>query len=140
MNKVGVDDLLKISYKISHRNKLLEEVASSEAVEYRMGEGNWPIQLELAMLGEITGSCLKIQLMAKDDAFGRVDPDRIMQMDRLDFSSQPQPGELIEFEFEHGEPVEGQVLRILDDKIEVDFNHPYAGRDLDIEIQIKSIL
>ncbi len=144
MNKstrvVGQEDRLLIAYTIRHQEQVLETNAPGEPVEYIMGEGQWPIQIELAMLGEKAGEQLVLHYKAGDDVFGRTDPERIVTMDAIDFKSEPDPGQLIEFNLENGEMIEGQILSVFADKIEVDFNHPYAGRDLNILIQIVSIL
>ena len=144
MNKlarvVAQDDHLLITYTIRHRDQILEANAPGEPVEYRMGEGQWPIQIELAMLGEKVGEQLVLQYKVGDNVFGCTDPERIVSMDAVDFKSEPEPGELIEFNVDNGDMIEGQILSVFADKIEVDFNHPYAGRDLNILIQIVSIL
>jgi FKBP-type peptidyl-prolyl cis-trans isomerase 2 len=137
---IANDGSLRINYTISHHDKVLEASAQGEPVKYQMGTGQWPVQLELAMLGEKVGAQLDIKLLAADEAFGCVDPERVVTMDAIDFKAEPQPGELIEFNLENGECLEGQILSVFADKIEVDFNHPYAGRDLNIKIQIVSIL
>ena len=137
---VTSESRLLISYGISNDGELLEANDLNEPLEYQMGQGLWPIQLELEMLNEIAGAELHVAVLAGDNYFGKIDPQRVMQLQQSDFSHTPCPGELIEFELPDGEKVEGQVLRALNDQIEVDFNHPYAGRDLDIRIQIESIL
>jgi FKBP-type peptidyl-prolyl cis-trans isomerase 2 len=144
MNKstrvVAQDDQLQITYSIRHQDQVLETSAPGESVAYKMGEGQWPIQIELAMLGEEAGKQLALQYIAGDNVFGCTDPERIVTMDAVDFEPEPEPGQLIEFKLEKGEVIEGQILSVFADKIEVDFNHPYAGRDLTILIQIVSIL
>ena len=105
-----------------------------------MGAGQWPPQLELAMLGECAGAQLKIDLNASDNAFGAPDPERIVAMEAVDFEAAPEPGELIEFRLPDEQMLEGQVLAVFGDKIEVDFNHPYVGRDLTFEIHIHTIV
>lgn len=137
---VGTDDRVMISYEVRCHGQVLEASESGEYVEYQMGAGHWPVQLELTLLGEAVGQQLEIELKAGDYAFGKPDPERIIQMDRIDFDDEPEAGELIEFTLDNGDIVEGQVLSVLADKIEVDFNHPYAGRDLSFSIHIGSIL
>jgi len=137
---VANDDSLLITYTISHYDQVLEANAQGEPVKYQMGAGQWPVQLELAMIGEKAGAQLDIKLLAGDSVFGTPDPERVVMMDAIDFKAAPQPGELLEFKLENGETLEGQILSVFADKIEVDFNHPYAGRDLNIKIQIVSIL
>jgi len=136
---VNSEDSLLITYTIRHQNQVLEQISGNEPVDYQMGVGQWPVQLELAMLGEAEGECLDISLRASENAFGAAEPDRIISMDIVDFDKEPEPGELIEFTLENGDSVEGQVLSVFANNVEVDFNHPYAGRDLEFEIHIKSI-
>lgn len=106
---VGSDDRLMITYKVYHQGKLLEESGALGAEVYQMGEGHWPIQIELAMLGEAVGACLHINLSAVEKVFGEANPERIIQMDSTDFESEPEPGELIVFKLQNGEEIEGQV-------------------------------
>lgn len=138
--KVTSEARLLISYSICCGGEQLEATEPDETIEYQMGQGLWPIQLELEMLNENVGTRLQVAIRAVDNVFGNIDPERVMQLQQQDFSQAPEPGELIEFELPDGETIEGQVLKTLGDQVEVDFNHPYAGRDLDIQIRIKSIL
>lgn len=130
---------LLLSYRISHRGKILEQSDPGQPIEYTMGQGLWPVQVELALIGEEVGRQLNLTLGPDDNAFGRADPERIIKMPRDDFADAPQTGQLIEFELANGEPVEGQVLAVSEEEVEVDFNHPYAGRELDFEIVIEKI-
>ena len=137
---VGSEDCLMISYTVWHQDKKLESCAPQEPVEYQMGSGQWPPQLELAMLGKGVGAHLNIHLKASDNAFGAPDPERIVSMEALDFENEPEPGDLIEFRLADGELLEGQVLVVFGDTIDIDFNHPYVGRNLTFEIDIHRIV
>ncbi len=137
---VGANDTLLLEYEFSHAGERLEANPDARPVEYEMGEGHWPIPIELLMMDEPAGAKLKTHLAAKDEVFGALDSERIVQMDVADFQSTPDLGALINFNLPDGGEVEGQVLNILGDTIEVDFNHPYAGRDIDVSIHIHSIL
>jgi len=138
--RVAADDRLLLHYTISCKGVELESSELDAPVEYRMGQGMWPVQIELAMLNELVGSVLDIKIGAADGAFGMADPGRILRLQREDFMHDPAVGELIEFEMPDGEQLEGQVLSLFPDQIEVDFNHPYVGRDLDIHITIENII
>lgn len=138
--RVGSGDRLRIVYSIRHQQRVLEASDAGESVVYSMGQGQWPQALEAAMLEAREGDRLQLHFDAADNLFGRPDPDRIVEMEQGDFAVEPNPGELIEFELSNGERIEGQVLLVIGDTIQVDFNHPYAGRELDVEIEIISIL
>ena len=137
--KVAVGDTIEIDYRIRHKGDEMEASEPGTPVVYTLGQGQWPGTLEAAMMGAREGDHLSLHFDASDHLFGRPDPERIVEMERQDFTSEPNPGELIEFELGSGERIEGQVLLVINDTIQVDFNHPYAGRELDIDIEIVSI-
>ncbi len=137
---VGREDHLMISYAVWHQEQKLESCAPQEPVEYQMGAGQWPPQLELAMLGEAAGAQLNIHLKASDNAFGTPDPERIVSMQAVDFEKEPEPGDLIEFRLAEGGVRGGHGLVGCGDTIGVDVNHPYVGRDLTFEIHIHTIV
>ena len=137
---IGSRDRVGIEYRILHRGRELEASEPGQVVDHQLGQGDWPAALEQSLIGAGVGDQLSLHFAVSDALFGQPDPERIIDMDRQDFDREPEPGELIEFQIANGERVEGQVLLMVDDKIQVDFNHPYAGRELDIEIKIVSIL
>ena len=119
---------------------MLEGTEPGQTVAYQMGQGQWPIQLEFAMLNEPLGSEINLHLCASEQAFGVADPERIILMPIDDFPEPPEIGALLEFSLPNSEVTEGQVLKIAGDQVEVDFNHPYAGRDLSVTIKLVSIV
>ncbi len=137
--RVGAEDCLQIHYSIRCDGTELESSDAQAPVSYQMGQGLWPVQLELAMMNEPLGAVLELRFGAAEAVFGKIDPERVMLLQSDDFEQTPQTGELIEFELPDGACVEGQVLCVREEEIEVDFNHPYAGRDLDIRIHIEHI-
>ena len=139
-SNVSTTDRLLIRYEISLDGKVLEGGVDEGHHQYTMGAGQWPEQIEAKMLGLKQSEEIKLDFTAADKVFGDPDPERIVQMSQSDFASIPCPGELIEFELPDGQVIEGQVLSMFNDSIEVDFNHPYAGRDISIQICIESII
>lgn len=137
---VNVADHLLIRYEISHAGKVLEGGMEGGNHKYTMGEGQWPEQIETKMLGLKQGEKIQLNFDAADKVFGAPNPERIVQMKRSDFTKEPDLNGLIEFELPDGQLIEGQVLSMFDDSIEVDFNHPYAGRDISMQVYIESII
>jgi len=138
--RVGSEQQILIEYQISSDGQQLEGSEPGQPVAYQMGQGQWPIQLELAMFNEPIGTELNLHLAASEQAFGVADPERIIVMSLDDFPAPPQIGALLEFTLPNAEATEGQVLKISGDQVEVDFNHPYAGRDLSVMIKLVSIV
>ena len=138
--QVEAQTLLRISYEILHDGRILESSEPEQPIEYQLGNGCWPATIESKLLGSVVGDEILIEILAEENAFGELDVERIIQMDRQDFDNEPDLGDLIEFDLPDAQGVEGQVISVFGDKIEVDFNHPYAGRDLMFKIQIQAIV
>lgn len=138
--RVGNAQQVLIEYQIHADGILLEGSDPGQPVVYQMGQGQWPVPLELAMLNEPVGSEIELYFSAGDQVFGSVDSERIIVMQIDDFSSTPEVGALLEFSLPNSETTEGQVLKIMGDQVEVDFNHPYAGRDLRVNIKLLAIV
>ena len=136
---VGAQDTLMICYQIEWNGRVLEGSLDGPAQSYQMGVGQWPAQLETAILGSQLGRELQVEINARDDVFGKFDPERVLRMHQTDFKQSPAVGELIEFTLPNGQQTEGQVLSVFNDNIEIDFNHPYIGRDLVVKIRIDTI-
>jgi len=133
---------IKVAYKISLLDgQRLEEAKQSAPEIIQLGEGSWPIQLELALMGEAPGSEISVDILAGEQAFGEFDPARVQQLVLSDFGdTPPESGQLIEFTLPNGEQLEGVVTELDQTHAEVDFNHPYIGRDLHIDVTIVEVL
>lgn len=140
LHPISATDRILIRYEIRHQQQILEATEGDETIEYHMGEGHWPDQIESEILGKPVGATLEVNLLASDNAFGPIDPGRILTMQARDFAHVPEPGALVQFTLPDGEETEGQVLRVFGEQLEVDFNHPYAGRDLSFKIQINRVV
>ena len=51
----------------------------------------------------------------------------------------PQVGTMMEFQDKGGGTLAGVVKAVNDDKVEVDFNHPLAGRNIVFEVEIARV-
>ncbi len=138
--KVNQNSRVKLAYKVSLPDgRILEEVTDSEPEVLTLGEGAWPIKLELALFGEQTEAEVSVAVMAAEHAFGEVDPERIQQMPLTDFADEPEIGQLIEFNLPDGKILEGLVVEKDQTHADIDFNHPYAGRDILFDITILEV-
>ena len=67
---VGRDDRLLLHYSVYCQGQELEASPEGEAVEITMSSGEWPLQLELAMLEQPAGAQLSVPIEASENAFG----------------------------------------------------------------------
>lgn len=138
--KVGANSTVTLAYRILADEQELESASEAEPATLQLGQGEWPAQLELALIGELPGAELRVAVSAQEQVFGEVDPARVQTLAVDDFDCKP-PGAgcLMAFELPGGEEIEGVVLKADASAVEVDFNHPYAGRDLQVEIKVLAI-
>lgn len=104
-----------------------------------MGDGNFLPGFEKALLGLKAGDKRSIY-MPPSKAFGEMNSDNIKVLQRNSFVGdlELEEGLLVSFETGDGE-LPGLVTKLRDDWVEVDFNHPLAGRELTFQVHIISV-
>jgi FKBP-type peptidyl-prolyl cis-trans isomerase SlpA len=114
----------------------------AEPVELVIGDGNLLEGFEKALLGLRAGDRRTVHL-PPEDAFGQWNPDNVQTFDTTIFyrtdSGIPAVGTMMEFEDKGGGTLAGVVRSVNDDKVEVDFNHPLAGRNVVFEVEIARV-
>jgi FKBP-type peptidyl-prolyl cis-trans isomerase 2 len=138
--KVRANDKVSLACIISHNLRTLEQFTESHPLEVQLGEQNLPVPIEMMIIGQEVGQRFKLPISVKDNVYGAIDAERIKSSPIEQFNQSPNVGELINFTTPNGQSIEGQVVNKNNRMITVDFNHPYAGRDLLFEVQLLKIL
>jgi FKBP-type peptidyl-prolyl cis-trans isomerase SlpA len=107
--------------------------------ELVIGDGNLPPGFEAVLLGMRRGDDARITLEA-EDAFGphRQENVQIIHRDKFGEDMVLEEGLMVSFSAPGGE-LPGVVRRIMDGTVEVDFNHPLAGRRIVFDVSIVSV-
>lgn len=136
MDTIQNDTVAQFAYNLNVDGEEVE----SNLLEYLHGHGNIIPGLEKGLLGMQEGERKQVLVAAKD-AYGEFDPTLILKVNRESF---PQ-----DFEIRLGEPMNlrdasGNVFSavataISDESVELDLNHPMAGKDLTFQVTILSI-
>lgn len=81
-------------------------------------------------------------VVGAEQAFGYRDAEAIqtLALTTFDSTEPPQVGQLISFSLPSGQEVPGHVLAIEDSQVTVDFNHPLAGQNIMLAVEIMEIL
>jgi FKBP-type peptidyl-prolyl cis-trans isomerase SlpA len=105
-----------------------------------VGDGTLTAGLEETILGRSQGDSGEIEL-APDQAFGDRQAENLHALPRAEFSPELvlEPGVVMAFETPAGEQVPGTIVAVDDDRVSVDFNHPLAGRALNLRFEILSV-
>ena len=118
-----------------------ESTFGGEPLTFTLGDGALDHGLELGLYGLVRGDkqCLTLD---PGQAFGQRDPDRVHILPRDAFAADMalEPGVIIGFETEAGEELPGEVLVSDEQSVQVDFNHPLAGRTLIYEVDILDVV
>jgi FKBP-type peptidyl-prolyl cis-trans isomerase SlyD len=98
-------------------------------------------RVEQELAGKEEGDNVQVRL-APEDAFGQRDDALVRDEPRSRFPEKVEIGMYFEAEMKHGEhaePVVFQVVRVSDDSVTIDGNHPLAGRALDFRATVVSV-
>jgi FKBP-type peptidyl-prolyl cis-trans isomerase SlpA len=118
--------------------QIVDSNFDSTPAEFEVGDGNLPDGFEAALTGLKTGDHLDLTI-DPERGFGQHNPTNIQTLKRSDFKDMAlEPGLVVSFQ-EPGGEIPGVVTEFNDEKVEVDFNHPLAGKTILFEVQVLNI-
>lgn len=91
--------------------------------------------VEEALQGATAGSRRSVEL-EPEEAYGRRDPEKQLEVAREDFPSDVAPGDRFEVERDDGTLAVVSVLEVADESVVVDLNHPLAGQRVRFEVEV----
>jgi FKBP-type peptidyl-prolyl cis-trans isomerase SlpA len=108
--------------------------------QFVFGDGSLLPAFEQALLGLRAGDKKQVVILAVD-AFGRRQEANLKRVAREKFAADIQlvAGLVVSFAAGEGGELPGVIHRLMGDMIEVDFNHPLAGRDIVFAVEIVSV-
>ena len=112
----------------------------NQPIEFVMGDGTFLEGLELALYGLKQGEKQSLKI-GPENTYGFPDDENIHTMERSVFPEEMKlaPGVIVGFDTPSGEELPGTILKVEDEKVKVDFNHPLAGHEIDFEVEIIAI-
>lgn len=125
--------------KDANSNEILESNTHSQPISFILGKGQIldGLEDEIMKLDCLSNADV---LIAKDKALGEYDADAVQTLPREQFAGiDLKVGMELFGEGENGETVRVSVKEITDSEVTVDYNHPYAGRDLLFSINIVDV-
>jgi len=111
-----------------------------EPLAFVAGDGTLEAGLESLLQGLHAGDRARFNL-PPGQAFGEPDPGNVHRMARAEFPQDMtlEEGSVVAFGTPGGDEVPGTVVAVDAEGVEVDFNHPLAGRALSFEVEILSV-
>ena len=132
---------IKLSYEIYLEDGCVADATEpDQPFELTLGDGQLPDQFEIELLGLKPGDKKQFTLSA-EQAYGERSTDVIYTMEISDFPAEirPEVGAIVEFETPNGDFLPGLVLSVQGQSVEVDFNHPLAGKRLSVSVKLIDI-
>jgi len=116
---------------------VIESTAEVGALKTKLGTGRLPEPIEEALVGMRPGERKTIQVDAlaarRDELVHRI------RVKELPETVRPKVGETLEVVYADGRAREARITDVSDRVVTVDANHPLAGRELVLDIEVLSV-
>lgn len=134
-------DTVVLHYELRlKRNEVIESTFADEPRRIVFGSGEFPASLEREIADLAPGQERRFTLAGRDRAFGVHDPANVRTLPREDFDGLDwRVGSLVEFELPSGEFARGRIEGESQDGVEVDFNNPLIGRDVECRVRVLGV-
>lgn len=112
-----------------------------EGLEFTIGDGRLLKGFNDTVDGLKVGETKKVDLEAKE-AYGEYQENAVITVKKAEF---PKDMEFIlegvvQGQDAQGRPIQGQIVKIEEEEVELNMNHPLAGEDLAFEIELLEIV
>lgn len=142
MHQAKHGDRVKVHYSVSREGGVLFETSrSGEPLEFRIGKGEVPPGFERTIIGMKTGE-EKITLLQPEEAFGNTREGVAFEVSKNSFPEDIELfiGQEIWAQKPTGEDFRMFVTDIDEDIVTLDENHPLAGKDVVLDVELVEIL
>ena len=135
-------DTVQVHYRGKlHDGSVFDETFDGEPLRFTIGEGQVIQGFEEAVVGMKPGESKTAELPV-EKAFGPHLEDRVVEVPKNKFAQwgpEPTVGERVPIPQSDGSPIDVVVTEVTESKVTVDFNHPLAGEELIIDIELVDI-
>ncbi len=140
-DQVGPGKQVTLNFELAlAQGEIIDSNFEQAPARFNVGDGNLLPGFELAMFGMRAGE-EKTQLIPALKAFGQPREENIHSFPRYRFPADlmMETGLMINFTDSGGNEQPGMISKFDADKVEIDFNHPLAGRDIQFRVKIHGV-
>ncbi len=118
---------------------LLDQSQPGQPLAYLHGHKNIIPGLEAALEGKSVGDSVEVRV-APEDGYGQPNPalEQVVPRDRFQGIDQLEVGMQFQANTDQG-PVSVRVVKVEDDDVTVDGNHPLAGKHLNFDVTVQDV-
>lgn len=134
-------DLVKVHYTGTLEDgSTFDSSADRDPLQFVIGEGMLIPAFEQAIVGMLPGDSRSVHIPA-DDAYGPYMDELILEVDKnqIPESLNPEEGMQLQITQDDGSSTVVKVVKLTDEKVYLDANHPLAGKDLNFSIELVDI-
>ena len=141
MEKVENGLFVSVDYKGTLQNgEVFDTSHGRQPLEVEMGAGQLIKGFERELLGMSLNE-KKTFTVEVEDAYGQRDESLTHSFARADIPPEfdPQVGQTVALSGPQGQQIPARIVRVDDENVDVDMNHPLAGEALNFEIEVVGI-
>ena len=143
MTKLKTGDKVKVHYvgTLQDGSKFDSSRERGEGLEFSIDDGKLLKGFNDAVKSLEVGGKTNVELKAKD-AYGDYITEAVIKVKKSEFPEgmKYDLNGFIQGQDNQGRPVQGQVVKIEEESVDLDMNHPLAGEDLNFEIELLEIV
>ncbi|QDF28688.1 FKBP-type peptidyl-prolyl cis-trans isomerase, partial [Halarcobacter anaerophilus] len=133
------NQIVSINYELKIGGEIVDSNIDKEPLEFTFGSGQIIPGLE-SRIADMNEEESKDITVPSSEAYGEYNPEAKQMVPKEQFGDlELQIGMPLQGQGQDGNPIQVVVTNILDNEVEIDLNHPLAGKDLDFSITVKSI-
>ncbi len=135
---IGDNKVVSLEYELkdAKTGEILDSNIGKEPLEYISGKGQIILGLESKVNELSAGDKADITVLAKD-GYGDINPEAVQTLPKEQFAGiELNEGMVLYGQGEQGETVQVTVKSFDNENVNVDFNHPLAGKDLIFSVSL----
>lgn len=135
----GTQVTLHFSLKLAS-GELIDSTFDKDAAIFVVGDGQLLPGFEEQLIGLVAGEEKSFSI-PPEKGFGQHNPNnrQIMSVDMFSPEMELSEGLMVSFADANKQELPGVIVAIDEGKVEVDFNHPLAGKDITFEVKILAV-
>jgi len=143
MKDLAVDKGTRVKLNFALKIKdgeVVDTTFDKEPATLEIGDENLPENFEALIMGMKGGDHAAYEV-SPEKGFGQHNPSNVQSFKRHEFSADMvlEPGVVVSFADARQQELPGVISRVEGDEVDVDFNHPLAGRTLEFEVEILDV-
>lgn len=130
---------VKMHFTMKSEGAVLESTDGKEPFEFVYGKDPMIPGVEAALKGLKVGDKKQLSL-TPENAFGPINPKAVVEFPKDQFKEKKiEAGMVFNGQGKGGIPLRGTVKEVKKDTVVLDFNHPLAGKNLDLNFEVIEI-